>query len=59
MISVNGAAAHKAAVGDKVIICAYANYEQSELTQFKPTMIYLEQDNNVSHTSNALAVQLA
>ena len=59
MISVNGAAAHKAAVGDKVIICAYAHYNETELAQFKPRMIYLEQDNHVSHTSNALAVQLA
>jgi len=59
MISVNGAAAHKAAVGDRVIICAYANYTEQELITFKPRMIYMQEGNDVSHTSNAIAVQLA
>ena len=59
MISVNGAAAHKASVGDSVIICAYANYSEQELETFKPRMIYMLENNDVSHTSNAIAVQLA
>ena len=59
MISVNGAAAHKASVGDSVIICAYANYSEQELKTFKPRMIYISEGNDVSHTSNAIAVQLA
>src|SRR5690606_14041605 len=29
MISVNGAAAHKAQPGDRIIICAYANYSSA------------------------------
>lgn len=59
IISVNGAAAHKAGVGDRVIICAYGSYNDSELAQFKPRMIYLTEGNAVSHTSNAIPVQLA
>lgn len=59
MISVNGAAAHKASVGDTVIICAYANFTEAELETFKPRMLYMNDDNTVSHTSNALPVQLA
>ena len=59
MISVNGAAAHKAAVGDTVIICSYANYTQAELINFKPRLIYLNEDNSVSHTSNAIPIQAA
>lgn len=59
MISVNGAAAHKASVGDTVIICAYANFSEAELDTFKPRMLYMNDDNTVSHTSNALPVQLA
>lgn len=59
MISVNGAAAHKASVGDTVIICAYANFSEAELETFKPRMLYMNDDNTVSHTSNALPVQLA
>ncbi|PZO88692.1 MAG: aspartate 1-decarboxylase, partial [Acinetobacter johnsonii] len=41
MISVNGAAAHKAKVGDRVIICAYAHYSEAELVNFKPRMLYM------------------
>lgn len=59
MISINGAAAHKAGVGDCIIICAYGSYSEAELASFKPRMIYMNEDNSVSHTSNAIPVQLA
>lgn len=59
MISVNGAAAHKAGVDDVVIICAYAQYNEAELVNFKPRMIYMNADNSVSHAANALPVQAA
>lgn len=59
MISVNGAAAHLAGVGDTVIICAYANYTQAELLNFKPSLVYMNEDNSVSHSSNAIPVQVA
>ena len=59
VISMNGAAAHKANVGDSVIICAYANFDESELKSFKPSLIYMAEGNEVSHTANAIPVQLA
>ncbi|MEJ2042859.1 MAG: aspartate 1-decarboxylase [Reinekea sp.] len=59
IISVNGAAALKASVGDCIIICAYANFSESELENFKPSMVYMNPDNSVSHTANAIPVQLA
>ncbi|WP_417596336.1 aspartate 1-decarboxylase [Oceanospirillum sp.] len=59
IISVNGAAAHQAKVGDRVIICAYANYTEAELANFKPALIYITEGNDVSHTSNAIPVQVA
>ncbi len=58
MISMNGAAAHKAKVGDRVIICAYGYYGEDTVDELKPRMIYLNPDNTVSHTSNAIPVQL-
>ena len=58
MISVNGAAAHKAKVGDRVIICAYAHYSEAELHNFKPRMLYMAPGNELSHTSHAIPVQL-
>lgn len=59
MISVNGAAAHKAKEGDIVIICAYAQYTAAELLNFKPRMIYCGEGNSVTHTANAIPVQVA
>ena len=59
VISMNGAAAHKASVDDVVIICAYAGYSQQELINFKPRLIYMAEGNQVSHTANAIPVQVA
>lgn len=59
IISVNGAAAHLANVGDRVIICSYAHYSEAELDDHQPALVYLQQGNAVSHTSHAIPVQLA
>ncbi len=59
IISVNGAAAHKAGVGHRVIICAYASYSAAELINFKPRLIYVGPNNQVIRTSNAIPVQVA
>jgi len=59
VISVNGAAAHKASPGDRVIICAYAGLDESELAQFKPTLVYLDEHNRVIRTGNQIPVQAA
>ena len=49
VVSINGAAAHKAAPGDIVIICAYVEVSQQEMAayQFKPTLVYLDEQNKV------------
>lgn len=59
VISVNGAAAHKAKVGDRLIICAYANFTEEERLKHKPALIYFEPGNKISHTTDAIPVQLA
>lgn len=59
IISVNGAAAHKATEGDCLIICCYAGYSQQEAASHKPSLIYMNPDNTVSHASNAIPVQVA
>jgi len=59
IISVNGAAAHKAAPGDVIIICSYIQLEQRELAAFKPTLVYVDQDNQITHTRNTIPVQVA
>ncbi|MNZ63082.1 Aspartate 1-decarboxylase precursor [compost metagenome] len=58
-ISVNGAAAHKADVGHRLIICTYAQYSEAELALHKPQMLYFNPGNQLSHTSQAIPVQVA
>jgi aspartate 1-decarboxylase len=59
IISVNGAAAHKASPGDRIIICTYAILSQQEATVFKPTLVYLDANNHIKNTRNAIPVQVA
>lgn len=58
-ISINGAAAHKANVGDCLIICAYASMSQAEASVFKPTLVYLNNQNDITGTRNAIPMQVA
>lgn len=59
VISVNGAAAHRAAVGDRVIICSYGQLEEGAARNFKPRLVYLDEKNNVTRTANTIPVQAA
>lgn len=46
-ICINGAAARKAAPGDKVIIIAYAEYEPSELETYEPNVVLVDEKNQI------------
>ncbi|MCG6201035.1 aspartate 1-decarboxylase [Psychromonas antarctica] len=59
IISVNGAAARMAAVGDSVIICTYASLNASEIENHKPRLVYLDAQNNIVRTSKDVPVQVA
>ena len=59
IISVNGAAAHKARVGDRVIICAYSEMEEGAARAFKPRLVYCDETNRVVRTANTIPVQAA
>ncbi len=59
MISLNGAAARKAAVGDRIIICAYGPMSEDEVAQHKPRLVYLDAQNNIVRTSKDIPLQLA
>ncbi len=59
IISVNGAAAHKASPGDRVIICAYAILDQQELADHRPQLVYTNELNEVTHTGERIAIQTA
>lgn len=57
-ISMNGAAARKVQVGDRVIIGAYAQYTAEELENYKPRLVYLDENNKVERTTNTIPMQL-
>lgn len=59
IISVNGAAAHKAKPDHRIIICAYAMLSQQELANFEPTLVYLDEKNCITHTRHTIPVQVA
>jgi aspartate 1-decarboxylase len=59
IISVNGAAAHKASPGDRIIICTYAVLSQPEAAAFQPTLVYLDAENRIRDARNAIPVQVA
>lgn len=59
IISVNGAAAYQADVGDLVIICAYVGMTPDEAASHKPKLVYCNEDNTVKDTANIIPVQVA
>ncbi|MBP9565685.1 MAG: aspartate 1-decarboxylase [Sulfurospirillum sp.] len=44
-ICLNGAAARKAHIGDKIIIIAYAHLNEDEIKTFKPTVLLVDENN--------------
>ncbi len=59
IISVNGAAAHKANPGDRIIICSYVVLSEQEAVGFHPTLVYLDTNNHIVRQRNAIPVQVA
>ena len=58
-ISMNGAAARKVQVGDRVIIAAYGQFNEQEVSNYRPKLVYLNKNNVVEFTSSAIPVQIA
>lgn len=46
-ICINGAAAHKAKAGDKVIICAYAAMDAEQAKTYQPRQILVDEKNRI------------
>ncbi|QIL91005.1 aspartate 1-decarboxylase [Microbulbifer harenosus] len=58
IISMNGAAARRVQVGDRVIIAAYAQMSEAEADSFKPKLVYLNEKNRVERSTNTIPVQM-
>lgn len=59
IISVNGAAARRAAAGDLLIIATYAMYDEAELARFEPDLVYVDSRNRMVNQRHKIPVQLA
>jgi len=59
MISVNGAAARKAAVGDVLIIATYATFNEIELASFEPKLVYVDEKNRIKRIGAHIPAQAA
>ena len=47
-ICLNGAAARKVEIGDKIIIIAYASYSNNELKEYEPTVVIVDDKNHIA-----------
>jgi aspartate 1-decarboxylase len=52
-IVINGAAAHLARKGDRIIICAYAEMEAMEARKHKPKVLLLDDENRIKTVSSS------
>ncbi|MEN9916749.1 MAG: hypothetical protein RLY40_681 [Pseudomonadota bacterium] len=54
MMRANGACARLTAVGDRVIICSYAQFQESQIASFKPIVVLLNENNDYKLASLSL-----
>ena len=59
MISVNGSAARRAAVGDLVIIASFAQFTEQEMGGFKPKLVFVDEANRQVGSRDFVPVQQA
>lgn len=57
MISLNGSAARRAAVGDLVIIAAFAQVAEERVASHKPRLVFVDAANRQVGTRDAVPVQ--
>ena len=52
VICVNGAAAHKVDIGDKVIIMSYAQMSEEEAKNRPPKVVFVDDENKITRVTN-------
>ena len=50
-ICLNGAAARKGQVGDRIIIISYVHIDEEEVRSFKPTVLLVDEENVIKQKS--------
>jgi len=59
VISVNGSAARRAAPGDLLIIASFAQYEDAELVNNQPKLVFVDENNQMTALDNQTPTQPA
>ena len=47
-ICLNGAAARLVQPGDKVIVISYAQYDEAEMSGYRPTFVFVDEENRIA-----------
>ena len=55
VIGINGAAARLVQKGDTVIILSYHNLSEEELQDFRPRLVYVDENNSIKSVGGALS----
>jgi len=58
IISVNGSAARRAAVGDLLIIATFAQYDEHELAGLRPKLVFVDEHNQMTEVKHAIPAQI-
>ena len=59
IISVNGSAARRAAVGDLIIIAAFAQVHEDKCQGFEPKLVFVDRKNRIKEERSHIPVQEA
>jgi aspartate 1-decarboxylase len=59
IISVNGSAARRAAVGDLIIIAAFAQVPEPQVAGFVPSLVFVDNNNRIKEQRSHIPVQAA
>ncbi|MDX1949168.1 MAG: aspartate 1-decarboxylase [Rickettsiales bacterium] len=51
VISIRGSAAHKANIGDLIIICSYCGIDSLQISKHKPSVVLVDEKNKVKRKS--------
>ena len=57
IISINGSAARRAAVGDLIIIAAFAKLDDKEIAGHAPKLVFVNPDNSIWEVRSTVPVQ--
>ena len=59
VISVNGSAARRAAVGDILIIATFARFDEQERLEHRPRLVHVDEQNRIIELPAGIPVQAA